>query len=500
MYETGEKRIYLFDLISELLFSWKKIVFITMIVTVLWSGLSAAGAWRKNRSIIATDGLSKENIEKQHQEILEEARADLTVAEAEEAERLYDQLSSYIEYRKFYQDNFTGYLKAREEYDDDQLIMRVSYRLSSKLEGVENLFTTMALSVDDYRKIMEILPEAKTLTAAYNYLNIGCIAGNTTQITNLGEKEDILSSKYLVVADVVGNNQSICDKIAKVVDKAFQEELKVVKKLDPEAELERIGSQYIGNVEETVAAWKQSTFDYIQRIDSTIYSLKINSIDKLSDAQKTYFKLLSDPEAGLETEIDSGTRMEKLPYFSVKTIVFGLMIGFFFSFALIGLQYAMNGKVKTVNELEDYYNIPVLNTFFIRDKRKGLFPGLTKKLNGTDTFAFKDKSLVVVEDICGLMKKSGTNSLYLVRTTSESGDKAVMETICSTLERQNSEYRVHVGLPLADSAEMRELVNHNNIVLFVHAKKTEQSDIGHLLSICQRHSIEPLGAVAIVEV
>ena len=138
--------ISVIDCLVKVLRSWKKIIVITLIITVLSACFGAFGVWTKEKKKIEEEeemGLLRENPE-QITEIREEkivdARSKLTVAEAEEVERLIAQLNSYVDYRRMLQEDFSSYASFYTDDAGDAVLKRTSYILKSSMEGAENLF------------------------------------------------------------------------------------------------------------------------------------------------------------------------------------------------------------------------------------------------------------------------------------------------------------------------------------------------------------------------
>ena len=517
--------ISVIDCLVKVLRSWKKIIVITLIITVLSACFGAFGVWTKEKKKIEEEeemGLLRENPE-QITEIREEkivdARSKLTVAEAEEVERLIAQLNSYVDYRRMLQEDFSSYASFYTDDAGDAVLKRTSYILKSSMEGAENLFVSSALGIDDFKEMKHYLPEDMTLADVYNQITISSISGNETTLSNMGESSSVIQSQYLIKVDIVGDSRNTCDKLANVIDDAFERELKVLKKVDEMAKLEVVETNYMGNLNEYIVSKQQPKFDQIQKIDTTISNLLNNYIKKLTKNQISYYNLMKDPEKGIpikllatneEPESDDLTdemamadmeeEITKPQYVKTKNIIMGILLGFLFACMLVLVPYILDGTIKMGSEMEEYYRISVLDMFFIEGNTTGPFTNLIKILLKADTASLKSKSATVAVDICGIMESNKAGSLYLIQTCNNSEDNMIADLIDSAVSENDQTYQVFHGLPLEDVNEMKKMTKQKNALVLVHTKKTLKSDVEKILSYCGRHDISVLGAVAIENV
>ena len=506
MHSSDEKTIDLMDLLVEILYRWKSILVITLIITLLAAGVSFL---RSGRSAGASGGEapSEETLKAQEELLLEETRSPLTEAEAKDVDRVYRQYQSYLDYRNLFQEELANYDKPFDGTGEEMQIKCVSYRISSTLEGVESQFNTYAIAEEDYRKIMDILPDAKTLSAAYKHVSFGTMAGNTVELTNAGESTAIKPSEYVVTVEMQGTTREVCDAVSEVVDAAFQRKLKQLKKVDPDLRLEQIGSMYRGNIYDYFIARKQTTFDYIQRVDSVITNLKLYSIDKFTDDQKAYFNALLDPERGLidkgvvtaealsGEEAESGSRG-----ISKKMVLLGVLAGLFLSMLYILVRYLFSGMINVGQEMQDYYHIPVLNTFFVSGGRgRGLFPGLIRRILHVDSTETETKAAMIAADTCGAVQQADAGSVYIVQTCDNTEDSRIASILRQAVRSHSPSCQAATGLPLGSVEQMQALTEEKCALLLVHNKKTLQADVEKVLDLCSRHSVKVLGAVTITD-
>lgn len=486
-----EKIVDIRDIFIELIRSRILIFALTIVLTLLMVCFGALRTGVFNKTNVKTEESSTEEA---YQASLDEAAALLTSDEKAEVERLNNQLKSYIDYRKQYQDLFTGFLKTGDDLENSYLVKRVSYNFRSKLEGAESMMSTMSMGVEDYRKILDILPELDNISDAYNFVNIWALSGNETLINNLGD-ETILPSRYMICFEVVGNNEEVCNQMEEVVDAALHRELSELRKIDSEALLEKTSAQFNGNINQYFATKKQATFDYIQKIDTTIYNLRNNYIDKLSPEQKEYYNILKDSEYTEETEND-GSSKKTFIIFAVA----GILIGFIFGCLIVVIKYLISGTININDEIEDYFNLSVIGTYYEQDKKRNVFSGWIKKLCGADDIDLSVKTALIAADINGMMKKAHTDSLYFIQTAQEAEDMAVSNDLSNAVIKYDPNNSVVFGNPLKDPDEVDRLTQKENVLLLVHTKKTMRKDIERLMDLCSRQAIKVLGAVSIVDV
>ena len=140
MHSSDEKTIDLRDFFVELLYKWKTILLITVVITVLLTGLGAVRALRSSRAAAVDPGeeLTEEVLEEQAGILEESARAKLTEVEAQEVERVYRQYKSYIDYRNYCQEELTNFDQVFDKKDGSLVYERATYLLDSTIEGADS--------------------------------------------------------------------------------------------------------------------------------------------------------------------------------------------------------------------------------------------------------------------------------------------------------------------------------------------------------------------------
>lgn len=514
MRKSDEKTIDFRDFFAELLRRWKTVLIITLVFTVLAAGFAKTKISARRKQAAAEAGKKKAakeiNLEEEIKKLREEKRGMITDAEAADVERIYAQYSSYIDFRNMYQDELQNYNKAYDKSGEDMLIKRVNYRLISCLEGAETHFTAYSLDLEDYKKIVKILPDVNTLSAAYKHVYFGAIASPATEVKNLGEPAMDYPTEYLITVEMFGNTRDICDEVWEVVKEGFNRKLKELKKLDPDIKMELVNSNYRGNVYDYVIGREQPVFDSVQKIDSIINTLKTQAIDKFTEEQMAYYQALANPQRGL---IDKGVisisglngddaGMETAPqYLRGRTMVLlGMLAGLLLSVLFVLIRYLSTGTIKINREMQDYYQIPVLSTFFVPGKKRSLFSGLIRWLVHADSIGPEIKADMVAADTCGAVRNEGGQTVYIVQLGNDTDDGQVASTIKSSVESCDPAVSAFTGTPLTNVGEMRKLAQEKNVLLLIHNKKTLKADVEKLLDFCSRHSIRVLGAVNIVNV
>ena len=510
MHSSDEKTIDLRDFFVELLYKWKTILLITVVITVLLTGLGAVRALRSSRAAAVDPGeeLTEEVLEEQAGILEESARAKLTEVEAQEVERVYRQYKSYIDYRNYCQEELTNFDQVFDKKDGSLVYERATYLLDSTIEGAEKQYTNNAVNLEDYQKIQELL-NADSIEEAYKCLYFDSLTATTTELKNFGEDDAVYPSDIMVSVDVVGPDEATCEQIWGIVDAAFQEKTKTLKKIDPKTSMELIDTTFRGNIAEYYISKKQPTLDYVQRVDSMITNLKLYAIDKFTDEQAAYFNVLRDSERALiEGGIVSLAELEQEgaeaaapQYISKKMLVLGILAGLFLSFVYVLARYLFSGTINVAQELQDYYQVPVLSTVFVKGRRgRGLFPGLIRKLLHVDSMTAENRAEMIAADICGGMQQAQSDSVYIVRTCGDGADLNISSLLEKAVNRRNPESRIYAGSPLTSVDEMQNLTQQKAALLLVHNKRTVQADVEKVLDLCSRQAIKVLGAVAITDI
>lgn len=486
LHRSDEKILDIKDLIVELLHGCKSVILITILFTVLVGCFGVWRAWKNNH--FEDNGKSAE-------ERIEEAREKLSDAELQEVEQLYDRYKLYTDYRAQYLEKFNGFLLSSGDVKQDNMVKRVIYSFSSNIEAANSIMSFSSLELDDYKEIMEILPNAETIEEAYNYVTLYSIVNNKIQVTNMGDSSNSIPLNYLLIVEVIGDTKEISDQVAEVVENALRRKIKELKKVDTDISLEKISSNYLSNVSDYIAQRRQSSYDYINRLDNSINSLTTYNIDKLSETKREYFNLLKDPDYG--SDLKRGSEVQ--PLINKKLIIFGFLLGLFASFSLIFLRYIISDTIKVPAEIETYYNLSVIESFFIPQKEKGLLSGVIKKIIGSESLGREAKAKLAAVDICGIMRENGEDSLFIFQTVDCKEDRYISSIISNAVSNLNSDAHLDTGLALMKQEKMQNALNSKNVLLLVHCKKTVRSEVEKILDICKRHKVNVIGAVMLIE-
>lgn len=512
MHNSDEKTLDLKDYLVELLFRWKSVLIITAIVAVLLTGAGILRS-RSGSTMLEEPGqeLSVQDIEEHKKLLVEETRIVLTDLEAQDVERVFRQYQSYIEYRNLYQEELESFDQAFDRSGDEMLIKSVSYSVEAPVEGVDTLFSSSAMDIEDYQKITEILPDSKSLQSAYKRVFFSVVRGSSTALTNFGEDTAIMPNRYMITVEIVGENREVCEGIWEIVDAAMLREQKELRKISPDVKVETVGSNYRGNIYKFYISKKQDTVDSIQKVDTIISNLKQSSIDKFSEEQTAYFNALRNPERGLiENGVYSIAELEgndtaDTGSGSVGTLlkfgILGIAAGLFLSFFYVLLRYLFSGMINAGQEMQNYYRVPLLGTFFIRGARgTGLFPGLIRKLLRVDSTEAETKAAMIAADICGAVQLSEDDSVYIAQTCDAVEDVRIANMMEQAVRVHSPQYSVSTGLPLGSVEEMQALMQEKNVFLLIHNKKTSQADVEKILDLCSRQQIRVPGTVAITDI
>lgn len=490
MSSSDQKIIDLKDLFVEMLFRWKIIICFTIITTLLATCFGVWKSWKNNN--IDSGGTSV-------QEKLEESKKKLTAAESAEVEQLYERYQLYSDYRKQYQKTFSGFLSVSDGFVQNAVIKRSTYVMSSYIESADAIICSMSLGLDDYDAIKNILPDVETVEDAYKYVSVWSSSSNKINVTNMENSDENNHLKYLIFVEVLGNTKEICDQAADVVDSAIKREIVELKKVDSEISLNKIGNLYRSNIIEYIAQKRQVSYDYMNRIDTSINNLKVNFIDKLSGNQRQYFNLLNTAAYG-EKENTTAQNPEVKPLLNKKMTVLGVLLGVMLSVFLVAFKYVTNDTIKVPAEIEAYYKQSVIESFFVTNRRKGIFSGIIRKIYRADTVEKNVKADLVAVDVCGIMKKNETDSLFIVQTADVETDRIISSSITKAIAGCDSNCHPKTGLIFENPEQLQKMMQFKNALLLVHSRETFRSDVEKVLDICKRHAINVAGVVMIIDV
>lgn len=220
------------------------------------------------------------------------------------------------------------------------------------------------------------------------------------------------------------------------------------------------------NVDEELITEKYNLLTSIEKLESQRDSLE----DTFSSAAKDIFAEWEATTYPSEEEVEEGGSSSII---LILFVAIGMMLGVFLPVCYIVATYLLNGKVKTVRELNDYYGIH--NLASIRDVSSKEWDSVASKL----ALACRHKE---ISQIC------------LIKPENELCKEGI-EYVVKTLTTKGVQVKV-VENPAVDGIALEECNRVKNALLWVKLWHTKETDVVEILKTSKAYGFNVLGYVS----
>jgi hypothetical protein len=396
---------------------------------------------------------------------------------------------------------------------DDGKIMMVKYYIVTRLKYSNSLYTEMAISTDDYKKIYQIAypddAEGKDIVADRDSpLQFLSERDINTDIFMADEIQNPLSSDAIMLtAFIKADTEQQCEEIYGVLKSSFENETQILKELDKDIVCQCVDVSYASEQKNYYDNVEKMVVERLNIVNNALALLKSNYIDKFSDDQRAYYdalKVSSSPtdregKDSIQTVSEESTENTNVTSHSIsyKTIVkfgiIGAIAGCILACTLLLFLYVRSDRIQTEDELS-LYGIQKLDTLYYI-KNNDIFRQLARKIRGIFPTPIEVQELMLAEDISIMMNVDGEKSLYLLLTCDDSKDAEIAGQMKDLVTK--SGFETIIGNPLKAPEELKKLSQTDRVVILAHAKESKRDTIKKVIEICMRYKKTIFGAIVI---
>ena len=474
--EPEELELDLRDMLAVLLLKWKTVLACFLVLAVLCCGFALV----KNSRTAEKDQVTDEEIE--------EARSKLAENKAIDAERLFFQYLAYQELQR----DLTGYYRefvstSKNLTEEDVVQMRRKYYVTSGIENLGNLMATFTLGEEEYNTLRAIAPDEELGARIYNRVNISSWDSSRITVSNM-PGTDKAPIQYLFTLSVYGTSEAQCEDMMQIVDRAFLNQLDVLKPMDQGITVSFAGDDFNHNMLNYVTELRKQNIDKITSTDKELTDLA-TKVSKLDSDEQKYYNLMKKQyeESQIKAEEEISWK---------KWTAIGGVLGLFLGAVVVFWPYLFDGRVKTAHELESSLSSMVLSCVTVKGKKK-LFGKWAASLTGADDVDPAVKADMIAADLSVLMEKNGKKALYLLRAEEDENAVALAQQVKVRLQEKNREADITVGNPLSAAEDLEQLGAAELGVVFVELKKTKRNLLRQWRQICSRYRLPLAGSVTV---
>ncbi len=430
---TYEQEIDLKDLMFAVLYRWRPILAVAVVLAVLLGGYRAVSVYREENDAAA----------------LAQAQKDY-----ESAVELYEKNQANAE-REI--DNLVKSIEEQQKYLEESRLMNLSPYDVWSAQTVLFVKTDYQIMPD---MVYQNLNYTDTILAAYQ-----------TALMNLEFLEEVaekvgLDERYLeelVSVTVSGNLLTICamDGTESGVKAIMDAMLDGVK--DAQSQIRTsIGSHTVSEVSSSVGALVDLKLQNTQKAQSDRLVTLNDSLTKTRDGLDALAEPVA-PSSSAMTAVKSG----------IKYAVLGGVLGAFMVVFVVCVCFLMSDKVYSAKELKNRYRVKILGTLPVSEKKRFVVDEWLRKLEGRAHGAD-------ISAEYGLIAANAANyaddmkSLMVIGTA----DEKLVAAVAGGLESRMAGVKVTIGgNVLRDGNLLRQLPGCDGVVLVEQCSRSVYSDV-----------------------
>lgn len=465
--QSEEREIHLTDLLWKILFSWRFVLVCAVVFAIVLAG---GRFWKDRQSTSA----------KKNQPSLEELKESLTEDEWEDiskAQTLQRQIASQKEYQaKSIRMNL-------DAYAIDEVILQyyvdTDYAIDLDKEIQKDYGEEL---VGAYTAYVENKGIQESLEAKLDWDMDGVYIGELLSIKPAEEGNQFT----LVVAG------ADADQAAELADQAA-----VLLEEYQSALADKIGSHTLTLIDRCITVVNDSVLAEAQ-----------DALDEKITAQQTKLDTLTAGFSSTQYQVyqggdevaDKAGDIVAAPGFSVKYLVLGAFVGIFLSCVWLALCFILNGRMKNVKELQEFYRLSIFGSISAENQGKRFLAGIDRWLDSLrrkGKWTQEERQEVLLTNLGLACKRENVEKLFVITSVPLSQNESrLLETLKKNLEKKG--IRMVLGQDVLHNASlMEQMAEIGQVVLLEKTEVSSYAEIEQELSLCAQQQIKVLGAIGL---
>lgn len=465
--QSEEREIHLTDLLWKILFSWRFILICGVIFAILLSGWKY---WKdcQNASVIknqpSLEELEKSLTEEESEGILkaQAIQSLITSQKKYRAESVWMNLDAYAideVILQYYVD--TDYVvnldeEIQKDYGEELVWAYTAYVEQNSIQSLLKSRLDWNMDGAYIGELLSVKPADES-----NQFTLVVTGANPDQAAELADQAATLLEEYQsMLADKIGSHKlTLLDRSATVVN-------------------------------DTALAEIQSAFD--EKI--TAQQTKLDTLTAaFSAAQLRVYQ-------GEAEEAEKAEIIAAAPGFSVKYLFLGAFVGIFLSCVWLALCFIMNGRVKTVQDLQEYYSLSIFGSISTESQKKRFLAGIDRwlaSLRRKGKWTGEERQEMLLTNLELACKRENVEKLFVITSLQLSqNDSKLLETLRQKLEKQGTQMIIGKNV-LHNAASLEQMAEIGQVVLVEKAEVSSYAEIEQELRLCAQHGIHVLGAIGL---
>lgn len=489
MHIMAEREIDLVDLIVDILSHWRGLLVCILAGALLLGGFSFVRSYQSTGAAQNKGGLSGETISPEEQlQALEEL---LTDTEKMAVSTVLDDEQEIAKHQQYVEDSI---LMQMDPYHIPK--RELIYKIQMDDMGQSYMLSTVYADLVNGVGILQWVEEQTGISSASADELIS--GEGKTRITVLNGAQETESGSDCLKVTIIHYDEKECERLAQCVKDYVDQQHKLLARELGEHEVVLL-SESAGIVMDTSVRDLQISYSNT-KINFLINIAK--SKEAFTEDQQVYYALLKNeyeaPKAESEPEAEPAPAAAK-PSVSVKYVVVGAVLFAFIYAGVIFVIYVLNGKLRTVDELQRLYNISQLGLIVKAEGKKQFFIDrwIASLRNRNKRQFTREQSLDLAAAAIKISAgKQELDTVYLMGCDLKAGADVVCRELKERLAKENIAVRILDNV-LYDAETMEELESAKGIVLVEKAMSTMYNEILNELELTSRQGIEILGGIVV---
>ena len=482
---------------------WKAVLIAALVCAIAVGGYAYT---QKKNAPVVSELSSEEQIEK--------ARAKLPEPEALYVEQLFGQYQRYLKELN----SWNSYLDRSMvlQLDPGDYVKQViQYSVKANSPSAVLAFNKSLLGQDEYRRLAAAYgegAEADSISELVVFEDVGSSrTQGSAQASNAAPASSVVSEdegtngeensfQGVFSFSLLAQDEQKAAAMEAEMDKIIAEKVRALTAGENSSEVSKVSSVTTRNEAGYLLAMQQALFATNISLQSNRSAFIKNTIDTLSEGNKSYFDLLVKSSVIDETA-ENSTPVVKNKISVKKYAAAGCALGLLLSVAVLFLLFVCRDRIRTESEIEDNLRLPVLQTLKIARKTvkadfiKNIGVRCMQKNRAKDLS--RESLAALTAETCRRLEKLGARSLYIA---SESSNKAVIsaiEELADLLER--SGISIALRSPMSHSTDYREFLKADAVLTVEELNKSKKSCLKDLISVCKRNQLPIIGCAVFAD-
>lgn len=463
--EKMEREISLTELFWDILFCWRQIICMGVLVALMVSGVKYVLDTRAYHIAQNADVGQESQLTAEEQEQLEDARI------------MIERIENY------------------QKYLNESALMQID---PYKKPVIELQYYVKSDYTYNYTQDNQTDYTNDLMSLYYNYVRSGEMSNKLIEATKLS----IDQADYSELCSVSQNGSTMVIIFTWAEGKKLEEISEFIKSqlLEKESEFQEVGSHELKLLREsqnviadTDLAERKNTFsNNIAYINTQLTTLK----NSMSEEQ---LKLLSNEnEAGVK---DVKTEIVK-PVFSKKYFLFGAFLGIFLVCAWAACKMLFTARLQSPEEIRTLYNTRLLGEVTVKSKKKRFLSVIDDKLLAIKNRRKKKLSVeqqvkVIAANISLSCKQQGIENIYMTGSEYENADTATLDMLKQELTSQNIQVK-EGGNIFYDAESLKQGTEIGNMIFVEQTGESIYDEISNELNLAREQKNQILGVVVLV--